>query len=171
MDPIKEALTYDDVLLVPKYSEILPSETKIETKLSNNLSLKIPIISSAMDTVTESSMAIQIAKLGGIGVIHRNLDIKKQILEIKKVKSKNLKIGAAVGTGPLETKRAEALLKEKIDLIVVDTAHGHTKKVAEIIKKIKKLKSKKIFKKNKVFKPSASRKESKESFKVCSMLR
>ena len=143
MDPIKEALTYDDVLLVPKYSEILPSETKIETKLSNNLSLKIPIISSAMDTVTESSMAIEIAKLGGIGVIHRNLDIKNQILEIKKVKSKNLKVGAAVGAGPLEIKRAEALLKEKIDLIVVDTAHGHTKKVAEIIKKIKKLKSKK----------------------------
>ena len=143
MDPIKEALTYDDVLLAPKYSEILPSETKIETKLSKNLSLKIPIISSAMDTVTESSMAIEIAKLGGIGVIHRNLEIKKQILEIKKVKSKNLKVGAAVGAGPLEIKRAEALLKEKIDLIVVDTAHGHTKKVAEIIKKIKKLKSKK----------------------------
>ena len=143
MDPIKEALTYDDVLLTPKYSEILPSETKIETKLSNNLSLKIPIISSAMDTVTESSMAIQIARLGGIGVIHRNLDIKNQIFEIRKVKSKNLKVGAAVGAGPLEIKRAEALLKEKIDLIVVDTAHGHTKKVSEIIKKIKKLKSKK----------------------------
>ncbi len=143
MDPIKEALTYDDVLLAPKYSEILPSETKIETKLSNNLSLKIPIISSAMDTVTESSMAIEIAKLGGIGVIHRNLDIKNQILEVKKVKSKKLKVGAAVGAGLLEIKRAEALLKEKIDLIVVDTAHGHTKKVAEIIKKIKELKSKK----------------------------
>ncbi len=143
MDPIKEALTYDDVLLTPKYSEILPSEAIIETKLSKNLRLKIPIISSAMDTVTESSMAIEIAKLGGIGVIHRNLDIKKQILEIKKVKSKNLKVGAAVGAGPNEIKRAEALLKEKIDLIVVDTAHGHTKKVAEIIKKIKKLKSKK----------------------------
>jgi len=141
MDPIKEALTYDDVLLAPKYSEVLPSETKTETKLSNNLSLKIPIISSAMDTVTESGMAIEIAKLGGIGVIHRNLDIKNQILEIKKVKSKNLKVGAAVGAGPLEIKRAEALLKENIDLIVVDTAHGHTKKVAEIIKKIKKLKS------------------------------
>ena len=143
MGPIKEALTYDDVLLTPKYSEILPSETRTETKLSNNLNLQIPIISSAMDTVTESSMAIAIAKLGGIGVIHRNLDIKRQILEIRKVKSKNLKVGAAVGAGPLEIKRAEALLKEKIDLIVVDTAHGHTKKVAEIVKKIKKLKSKK----------------------------
>ena len=144
MDPIKESLTYDDVLLSPKYSNILPSETVTKTKLSNNLTLKIPIITSAMDTVTESSMAIEIAKLGGIGVIHRNLDIKKQILEIRKVKSKNLKVGAAVGAGPLEFKRAEALLKEKIDLIVVDTAHAHTKKVSEIIKKIKKLKTKKI---------------------------
>ena len=143
MDPLKEALTYDDVLLTPKYSEILPSETIIETKLSNNLSLKMPIISSAMDTVTESRMAIEIARLGGIGVIHRNLDIKKQIFEIRKVKSKKLKVGAAVGAGALEIKRAEALLKEKIDLIVVDTAHGHTKKVSEVIKKIQKLKSKK----------------------------
>ena len=143
MDPIKEALTYDDVLLTPRYSEVLPSETVIKTKLSKNLNLKIPIISSAMDTVTESSMAIAIAELGGIGVIHRNLDIKKQIMEIKKVKAKNLKVGAAVGAGPLEIKRAEALLREKIDLIVVDTAHAHTKKVAEIVKKITKIKSKK----------------------------
>ena len=88
-------------------------------------------------------MAIAIAKAGGIGVIHRNLDIKKQILEIKKVKSKKLIVGAAVGAGPLEFKRAEAILKEKVDLIVVDTAHGHSKKVAEIIKIIKKMKDKK----------------------------
>ncbi len=140
---IKESLTYDDVLLAPKYSEILPSEVITITKISKNLNLKIPIISSAMDTVTESKMAIAIARAGGIGVIHRNLDINKQISEIRKVKHKNLNVGAAVGAGPQEIKRAEAILKEKIDLIVVDTAHAHTKKVAEIIKKIKKLKSKK----------------------------
>ena len=143
MDPIKEALTFDDVLLVPKYSKILPSEVITSTALSTNLNLKIPILSSAMDTVTESSMAIAIANAGGIGVIHRNLNIKSQISEIKKVKSKKLLVGAAVGAGPLEHKRAEAILKENVDLIVVDTAHGHTKKVAEIIRKIKKLKSKK----------------------------
>ena len=143
MDPIKEALTFDDVLLTPKYSEILPSKVTTNTSLSKNLNLKIPIISSAMDTVTESKMAIAIAKAGGIGVIHRNLDIKSQISEINKVKSKKLLVGAAVGAGPLEYKRAEAILKANVDLIVVDTAHGHTKKVGEIIRKIKKLKSKK----------------------------
>ena len=143
MDPIKEALTFDDVLLIPKYSEILPSEVTTNTSLSKNLNLKIPIISSAMDTVTESKMAIAIAKAGGIGVIHRNLDIKSQISEINKVKSKKLLVGAAVGAGSLEYKRAEAILKVNVDLIVVDTAHGHTKKVGEIIRKIKKLKSNK----------------------------
>ena len=143
MGPIKEALTFDDVTMSPKYSEVLPSEVNTSIKLSNNINLKIPVLSSAMDTVTESKMAIAIAKAGGIGVIHRNLNIKKQIIEIKKVKAKKLLVGAAVGAGPLELKRAEAILKEKVDLIVVDTAHGHSKKVAEIIKKIKKKKDKK----------------------------
>ena len=137
MISIKEALTFDDVTLTPKYSDVLPSEVNTATELSNNLFLKIPLLSSAMDTVTEAKMAIAIAKAGGIGVIHRNLDIQKQINEIKKVKAKKLLIGAAVGAGPQELKRAEAILKEKVDLIVVDTAHGHSKKVAEIIKKIK----------------------------------
>ena len=143
MDPINEALTFDDVTLAPKYSEVLPSDVDTCSKLSGNLTIKIPLLSSAMDTVTESKMAIAIAKAGGIGVIHRNLDIKKQIEEIRKVKKKNLLVGAAVGAGPLELKRAQAILKENIDLIVVDTAHGHSKKVAEIIKAIKKIKTKK----------------------------
>jgi len=143
MGPIKEALTFDDVTLKPKYSDVLPSEVETKTNLSKNLSLKIPILSSAMDTVTESKMAIAVAMAGGIGVIHRNLDIKKQILEIKKVKTKKLKVGAAVGSGPMELKRAELILKEGIDLIVIDTAHGHSKKVAEIVKKIVKIRPKK----------------------------
>ena len=143
MDPIKEALTFDDVTMAPKYSKVLPSEVDTSTKLSNSLILKIPLLSSAMDTVTESKMAIAIAKAGGIGVIHRNLDIKKQINEIRKVKKLKLIVGAAVGAGPTELKRAEAILKEKVDLIVVDTAHGHSKKVAEIIKAIKKKKTNK----------------------------
>ena len=97
MVPIKEALTFDDVTLAPNYSEILPSETDTSVSLTTNLKLKIPLLSSAMDTVTESKMAIAIAKAGGIGVIHRNLDIKKQLSEIKKVKKHSLKVGAAIG--------------------------------------------------------------------------
>ena len=144
MVPIKEALTFDDVTLAPKYSEILPSDVDTSTKLSDNLKLKIPLISSAMDTVTESRMAIAIAKAGGIGVIHRNLTIKKQIDEIRKVKKRGLLVGAAVGAGPQEILRAKKILKEGLNLIVVDTAHGHTKKVSEIVKMIKKIKNKKI---------------------------
>tara|TARA_B110000444_G_scaffold253788_1_gene285238 strand:- start:1260 stop:2330 length:1071 start_codon:yes stop_codon:yes gene_type:complete len=142
MVPIKEALTFDDVTLAPKYSEILPSEVDTSIKLTKILRLKIPLLSSAMDTVTESKMAIEIARSGGLGIIHRNLEIKKQVLEIKKVKKQKLLVGAAVGAGPSEFIRAEAILREKVDMIVVDTAHGHTKKVSEIIKFIKKIKSK-----------------------------
>ena len=143
MGPIKESLTFDDVTLAPNYSEILPSEVKTLSKLSKNLTLKIPILSSAMDTVTESKMAIALAKAGGIGIIHRNLNIQQQINEIKKVKRKKLLVGAAVGAGPNEEKRAKSILKENIDLIVIDTAHGHTKKVRQIIEVIKKYKNKK----------------------------
>tara|TARA_B100001121_G_scaffold256469_1_gene234348 strand:+ start:3544 stop:4620 length:1077 start_codon:yes stop_codon:yes gene_type:complete len=143
MISIKEALTFDDVTLAPKYSSILPSEVDTSTELSKYLKLKIPILSSAMDTVTESKMAISIAKAGGIGIIHRNLSIKKQIAEIKKVKKKNFLVGAAVGAGPNEFHRAKDILKEGVDLIVVDTAHGHTKRVSEMIKLIKKIKHKK----------------------------
>ena len=144
MVSIKEALTFDDVTLTPSYSEILPSEVDTSINLTKYLKLKTPLLSAAMDTVTESKMAIAIAKAGGIGVIHRNLDVKKQIIEIRKVKKQKLLVGAAVGAGPQEFKRAKAILKEGIDLIVVDTAHGHTKKVSEIIKYIKKTKNRKI---------------------------
>ena len=144
MDPIKEALTFDDVTLAPQYSKVLPSDVSTVTVLSNQLKLDIPILSSAMDTVTESRMAIAMAKAGGIGVIHRNLDIKIQLSEIKKVKKQKLIVGAAVGAAPNEFIRAKEIIKEGVDLIVVDTAHGHTKKVAEIIKYIKKIKTNKI---------------------------
>ena len=90
MVSIKESLTFDDVLLLPKYSEVLPSNTDISLKLTKKILLKVPFFSSAMDTVTESKMAIAIASAGGIGIIHRNLNIKKQTNEIIKVKKKKI---------------------------------------------------------------------------------
>lgn len=81
-----EGLTYDDVLLVPAYSEVLPREVSIKTKFSRNITLNVPIASAAMDTVTESAMAIAIAREGGIGVLHKNMTIEQQAAEVRKVK-------------------------------------------------------------------------------------
>lgn len=83
---IKVGLTYDDVLLVPRYSEVLPKDVSLKTKFTRNISLNTPIISAAMDTVTESNLAIAIAQQGGIGVIHKNMSIEQQALEVRKVK-------------------------------------------------------------------------------------
>ena len=139
MGTIKEALTFDDVLLLPKYSNVLPSETNIFLQLSKNISLKVPFLTSAMDTVTESKMAIAIAKEGGLGIIHRNLNIKKQSNEVKKVKNKKLYVGAAIGTNQEDLDRARSLISNGTDLIVIDTAHGHSEKVLKTLKKIKKI--------------------------------
>ena len=87
MDKVKQkALTFDDVLLLPRYSDFMPSEASLETKLTKNLSLKIPLLSAAMDTVTESRMAIALAEVGGIGIIHKNSSIKDQCLQVRAVK-------------------------------------------------------------------------------------
>ncbi|BGI50789.1 MAG: IMP dehydrogenase [Arsenophonus endosymbiont of Ceratovacuna japonica] len=82
----KDALTFDDVLLVPAYSDVLPSDTNLSTRLTTSINLNIPIISAAMDTVTESSLAIALAQEGGIGFIHKNMSIKLQIEEVRRVK-------------------------------------------------------------------------------------
>ena len=142
MATLKESLTFDDVTLVPQYSSILPSEASIDTSLGSKLKLKIPFLSSAMDTVTESRMAIALAEQGGLGIIHRNLSIIKQCNEVRKVKNKKLLVGAAVGTSKEDIIRANKLIDNGIDLIVIDTAHGHSKKVLLTLKKLKKIKSK-----------------------------
>ena len=87
MEKLKyKALTFDDVLLLPKYSDFLPSEANIESNLTKNISLQMPLLSAAMDTVTESRMAISLAEAGGIGVIHKNNSIEEQAQEVKIVK-------------------------------------------------------------------------------------
>lgn len=260
-----EGLTYDDVLLVPAYSEIHPREVKITSRFSRNIQINTPIISAAMDTVTESSLAIAMAQQGGIGVIHKNMSIERQAMEVRKVKRSEsgmildpitlsedalvgdalkimaensiggipvvdptrklvgivtnrdlrfeksmnkkvtlvmtrenlitaregigmgeaedilqehkieklpvvnqdfklvglityrdiikvkqhphsakdqfgrLRVAAAVGVGPETAERAEALIKAGVDALVVDTAHGHTKGVAEQIHALRKL--------------------------------
>lgn len=80
----KRALTFEDVLLVPAKSEVLPREVSLESKLTKNISLNIPFVSAAMDTVTEYRAAIAMARLGGIGVVHKNMDIESQVMQIKK---------------------------------------------------------------------------------------
>jgi len=82
----KKALTFEDVLLVPQYSEILPKEVSLATKFSRNISLNMPLVSAAMDTVTEHKAAISMARLGGMGIIHKNMDVDTQVMEVKKVK-------------------------------------------------------------------------------------
>ena len=139
METIKESLTFDDVLLIPKYSDVLPSETDISLNLSKKITLKVPFLSSAMDTVTESKMAVAIAQAGGIGVIHRNLNIRKQSEEVMKVKKKKLIVGAAVGTNNEDVERARSLIDNGCDLIVIDTAHGHSAKVLKVLSKLKKI--------------------------------
>ncbi|MBF4983193.1 IMP dehydrogenase, partial [Nonlabens mediterrranea] len=83
---IGEGLTYDDVLLVPAYSEVLPREVSIKTKFSRNITLNAPVISAAMDTVTESRMAIAMAQEGGIGILHKNMSIEAQAQKVRRVK-------------------------------------------------------------------------------------
>src|SRR6202048_3427834 len=84
--PVPEALTFDDVLLLPAHSDLVPADANTQTQLSRNIRLNVPIISASMDTVTESRLAIAIAQQGGLGVIHRNLSIEQQADEVDKVK-------------------------------------------------------------------------------------
>ena len=106
---LKESLTFDDVLLVPCYSEVLPAEVDVSTKLTRNISLNMPLVSAAMDTVTTSEMAISLARQGGIGIIHRNLGIREQAREVDRVKrSESGMIVDPITIGP-EEKISDAL--------------------------------------------------------------
>ena len=143
---ILKSYTFDDLLLVPQYSEIMPAETDLNTRLTKKINLSIPVLSAAMDTVTEKEMAFKMAVLGGASVIHKNMlpDIQaKQVEEAKLLLSKeenksNLGvIGAAVGVNEIDLERVKLLTKAGVDFIVVDTAHGHSKKVLDMVELIK----------------------------------
>jgi IMP dehydrogenase len=137
MDTFNTALTFDDVLLKPRYAGFLRSEIDLSTRLTPRVFLKTPVISAPMDTVTESKLAIALAEAGGIGVIHRNLTIEGQVAEVKKVKMAGMQVGAAVGSSDGYEERVKELVKAGVDVIVVDSAHGHSLKVIGAITFIK----------------------------------
>lgn len=149
---VKEGLTFDDVLLIPAESHVLPNEVNLHTQLAPNLKLNIPLISAGMDTVTEGAMAIAIALQGGLGVIHKNMSISAQAGEVANVKNvvvpanitkaavdddNRLLVAAAIGVTSDTFERAEALLEKGADAIVIDTAHGHSAGVLRKIKEIR----------------------------------
>lgn len=135
---VPEGLTFDDVLLVPAWSEVLPREVSLKTRFSRNIQINIPIASAAMDTVTEAPMATALAKESGIGVIHKNMSIEAQAEEVAKVRALGLPVAAALGiTGDL-AERAVALVRAGVSAVVLDSAHGHSKGVIKALVKVKK---------------------------------
>jgi IMP dehydrogenase len=130
---IGKGYSFEDVLFVPKYNKI-PSrkDVKFKTKITKNHEIDIPILAANMDTICESRMAITLGHLGGLGVIHRFLTIEQQCEEVRKVKAEKLKSAAAVGTKDY-TKRVPSLIDSGIDIIVLDVAHGHSKKVGKTL--------------------------------------
>lgn len=149
---VKKGLTFDDVLLIPAESHVLPNEVDLSVKLADNIKLNLPFISAGMDTVTESSMAIAMALQGGMGVIHKNMSIVAQAGEVATVKGvmlsgnftraavdeeNKLLVAAAVGVTSDTFQRAQALLEAGANAIVIDTAHGHSAGVLRKIKEIR----------------------------------
>jgi len=136
---IKQALSFDDILLIPQKSNILPKQTKVNTQVTQNFKLQIPILSAAMDTVTEFKMALKLAQIGGLGIIHKNFSPSQQANQIKKIKTQdgNLLTGAAISVGEEQFKRALKLVKAGVNILVIDTAHGHSDGVIKMIKRLK----------------------------------
>ena len=132
---ISEGFTFDDVLIRPGASAMEPGEASLKTTIAG-IELSLPFLSAAMDRVTESSMAIALGKLGGLGILHRNCSIEAQVEMVREVKKAGHKVGAACG--PFAADRAKALDEAGCDVVVIDCAHGHNLNVVESAKKIKK---------------------------------
>ncbi|NCN58726.1 guanosine monophosphate reductase [Candidatus Roizmanbacteria bacterium CG22_combo_CG10-13_8_21_14_all_38_20] len=130
-------LTYDDVLLLPEYTDFSRGDINLRTQLTKKIGLDLPLVAAPMDTVAESKLAIALAKLGGIAFIHRNLTVADQAMEVKAVKQKNFLVGAAIGASSGYEDRVEVLVKTGVDVIVVDSAHGYAKNVIDTIKWVK----------------------------------
>jgi IMP dehydrogenase len=135
MEHIRTALTFDDVLLEPRYSSVELEAVDLTTKVSRNISINLPIISAAMDTVSEAPMAIALGKLGALGVLHRNNTPEEQAEEVKKVKAESLIAGAAVG--PHDVERAKMLDAAGANILFVDCATAHKSDVIASIKNIR----------------------------------
>ncbi len=151
-DPLRECLTFDDVLLLPAYSDVLPREVDTRSPLTRRVSLAVPVLSAAMDSVTEARMALAMAREGGLGVLHKNFSPAEQAAEVRAVKDAvctdfpahatldargRPRVAAAVGPGPDRDARVAALLEAGVDVLVVDTAHGHSAGVLEAVRYIK----------------------------------
>ncbi|MCL4111450.1 UNVERIFIED_CONTAM: hypothetical protein GTU68_020724 [Idotea baltica] len=180
LPPITEALTFDDVLLIPAYSEVLPRDVSIRSQLTRDLAINVPIVSAAMDTVTEYKLAIAMAREGGIGIVHKNMSIEDQADHVRKqaqdilqrykieklpvVDDNNvlmglitykdiikveshpnaskdshgrLLVGAALGISQDTFDRVDGLVGVGVDVVVVDTAHGHSKGVLDMVRAVK----------------------------------
>lgn len=136
-DHLETHLAYDDVLLLPNYSEVTPPDVDYQTDLCFSVKLRMPLVSAPMDTVTEGAMLKEMGRLGGLGMIHRNLPILEQARQLKEAIDAGFQAGAAVGVGSDLTERVEALAKCRPTLLCIDSAHGHTKNVIMAVSEIK----------------------------------
>lgn len=149
----KDALTFDDVLLVPQYSEITPDMADVSTKLTNTFKMNVPFLSAAMDTVSEHKLVTALALTGGLGVIHKNMSIADQAKEVEMVKNYEfdnekykralidkkgrLCVGAAIGVTADMMDRVHALMDAGVDVFVLDSAHGDSKNIINAIKNLR----------------------------------
>ena len=133
----QEGITFDDVLMMPAYSEVLPREVSLQGRFSRNVSLNIPFASAAMDTVTEAPMAAAMAREGGIGVIHKNMSAQAQAGQVARVRAEGLPVAAGVGITPDVLERVKLLADAGVNAVVLDSAHGHSKGVIDALKAIK----------------------------------
>lgn len=149
----KDALTFDDVLLVPQYSEITPDMADVSTKLTNTFKMNVPFLSAAMDTVSEHKLVTALALAGGLGVIHKNMSIADQAKEVEMVKNYEfdnekykrvlidkkgrLCVGAAIGVTADMMDRVHALMDVGVDVFVLDSAHGDSKNIINAIKNLR----------------------------------